>query len=122
MNAALLVYMYYTVARIADATAYISSGVFVVLLFIYIDANLMIHEDHKKKKKLAKWLKITGGSFLVSLIIGILIPSEKTIGLMIGAPVIIKELKEDNATLERILDKSGRAVEVKLDEIINDKR
>ena len=57
---------------------------------------------------------------ILTAIIGTFLPTERTIAYMIGAPILAQEIQDKNSSLDVILDKSIKAINVKLDSVIKE--
>ena len=116
----LLIYLYGVLVDLASAALVVGGfGLFIIgagFLMTMHEKDPDLQKTNTATKKIMK--RIIFPALIVGGILGIFLPSERTIGLMIGAPYVVQEMQEQNTTLDRIMDKSGKAIETKLDEIL----
>ena len=115
----LYVYLYYTLKEVFGIATAISG----VVSGFYGLAWIIVYEESYEEKIREKFLrifKISISIFLSLLIFSSFIPNEKTLAMMIGVPVLHKEMQDTNSTLDQILEKTGDVVKIKLDQIVKE--
>ena len=115
------IYVYSVVHDVLVITTFIS--LFALAIF-FIIGGVQTEFDKNDEDTIffIKWMKRSVITFLISLVLCAFIPSQKTLALILASPIIekwyvnaIKEVNENNTTLDRIIDKGAKILELELD-------